>query len=89
MREAYRKTLTWLAVLVTGALVSAWAFPRAFPFFPADWQVSRVEAEKIALEELRLLGTLPEDPYVVAQMDNNAGVEVHAGTAANRWAGLT
>lgn len=76
MREAYRKTLTWLAVLVTGALVSAWAFPRAFPFFPADWQVSRVEAEKIALEELRLLGTLPENPYVVAQMDNNAGVEV-------------
>ena len=48
MRESYRKSLTWLAVLVTGALVCAWAFPRAFPFFPANWQVSRVEAEKIA-----------------------------------------
>ena len=76
MRESYRKTLTWVAVLLTGALVCAWAFPRAFPFFPANWQVSRVEAEKIALEELRALGTLPDDPYVVAQMDDNAGVEV-------------
>jgi len=82
MRESYRKTLTWLAVLVTGALVCAWAFPRAFPFFPADWQVSRVEAEKIALEELRLLGALPENPYVVAQMDNDAGVEVRLTQAS-------
>lgn len=73
MRESYRKTLTWLAVLVTSAVVCAWAFPRAFPFFPADWQVSRVEAQKIALEELRLLGAMPENPYVVAQMDNDAG----------------
>lgn len=76
MRESDRKTLTWLGVLLAGALVSAWAFPRAFPFFPADWQVSRVEAEKIALEELRVLGTMPEDPYVVAQMDDDAGLEV-------------
>ena len=76
MRESYRKTLTWLAVLLSGALVCAWAFPRAFPLFPANWQVSRVEAERIALEELRLLGTLPNDPYVVAQMDNDAGLEV-------------
>ena len=76
MRESYRKSLTWLAVLVTGALVCAWTFPRAFPFFPANWQVSRVEAEKIALEELRLLGTLPDDPYVVAQMNDDAGLEV-------------
>lgn len=76
MRESDRKTLTWLAVLLAGALVSAWAFPRAFPFFPANWQVSRVEAEKIALEELRVLGEMPEDPYVVAQMDEDAGLEV-------------
>ncbi len=76
MRESDQKTLTWLAVLLAGALASAWAFPRAFPFFPANWQVSRVEAEKIALEELRVLGALPEDAYVVAQMDSDAGVEV-------------
>ncbi|MEO7794423.1 MAG: hypothetical protein ABIV06_06575, partial [Thermoanaerobaculia bacterium] len=76
MRESYRKTLTWLVVLLSGALACAWAFPRAFPFFPANWQVSRVEAEKIALEELRVLGSLPEDPYVVAKMEDNAGVEV-------------
>ena len=75
MREPYRKTLTWLAVLLSGALVCSWAFPRAFPFFPANWEISRVEAEKIALEELRLLGALPDDPYVVAQMDDDAGLE--------------
>ena len=76
MREPYRKTLTWLGVLVVGALVSAWAFPRAFPLFPADWQISRAEAEKIALEELRLLGEMPENPYVVIRLDDDAGTEV-------------
>jgi hypothetical protein len=75
MREPYRKSLTWLAVLVAAAMVCAWAFPRAFPFFPSNWKITRVEAEKIALEELRFLGTLPEDPYVVAQMDDDAGLE--------------
>jgi len=75
MREPYRKSLTWLAVLVSGALVCAWAFPLAFPYFPANWRVSRVEAEGIALEELRLLGALPDDPYVVARMDDDAGLE--------------
>lgn len=82
MREPYRKTLTWLAVLIAGALVCAWAFPRAFPFFPANWQVSRVEAEKIALEDLRLLGALPADPYVVARMDDDAGLEYRLLQAA-------
>ncbi len=76
MREPYGKTLTWLAVLIAGALVCAWAFPRAFPFFPANWQVSRGEAVKIALEELRVLGPLPDDPYVIARMDEDAGLEV-------------
>ncbi|MEO8277686.1 MAG: PP2C family protein-serine/threonine phosphatase [Thermoanaerobaculia bacterium] len=75
MREPYRKTLTWLIVLVASAAVCAWAFPRAFPFFPANWKVSRVEAEKIALDELRLLGEMPQDPYVVAQMQDEAGLE--------------
>src|SRR5690349_19944437 len=76
MRDSYRKTLTWLAVLISGALVSAWAFPRAFPYIPANWQISRVEAEEFAHEELRALGPLPERPYVVAQADDNPGVVV-------------
>lgn len=82
MRESHRKTLTWLSVLLCGALVCAWAFPRAFPFFPANWQTSRVEAEKIALEELRLLGVMPGEPYVVAQMQDDAGLEVRLHQAS-------
>ena len=91
MREPYRKTLTWLAVLLSSAAVCVWAFPRAFPFFPADWQVSSAEAETIALEELRVLGALPENPYVVTRMDSDAGIEVRliqasrdSGSAAAR-----
>ncbi|MGE4191406.1 MAG: PP2C family protein-serine/threonine phosphatase, partial [Thermoanaerobaculia bacterium] len=75
MREPDRKTLTWIAVLLAGVLASAWAFPRAFPFFPRNWEISRDEARGIGLEKLRSLGELPADPYVVAAMDDDASLE--------------
>lgn len=75
MREPDRKTLTWLAVLLAGVVASVWAFPRAFPYFPRDWQISREEAREIALEKLRALGELPADAYVAVAMDDNATLE--------------
>lgn len=75
MRSSDRSSLAWLALLVAGALVVAWAFPRVFPFSPSEWTVSRQEARTIALETLRDLGELPADPYVVVRMDDNSRLE--------------
>lgn len=63
-----RPLLGWLAVGVLGLLLYAWAYPRAFPFLPRQWEVTRPEAVRIALERARDLGDPVEDPYVVAQM---------------------
>jgi len=76
MGEPDRKTLTWTITLLAGVLACYWAFPRAFPYFSHNWQLNREEARTIALEKLRVLGELPPDPYVVANMDDNAALEI-------------
>jgi hypothetical protein len=64
-----RRILPWVLAGVAGALLAAWAFPRAYPFFPRDWTVTSGEAEVIALERLRDLAAgeddWPEGPYLV------------------------
>jgi hypothetical protein len=74
-RAPYRSTLIWLAVLVVSALAVRSFFPRAFPLAPRHWTVTREQAREISLEQLRDLGPLPESPYVVAQMDDDARLE--------------
>ncbi len=75
MRYPYRTTLVWLAVLIFGALAVRWAFPRAFPLAPAEWTMSRQEARLVALEQMRVLGDLPERPLVVVRMGDDARLE--------------
>lgn len=74
MKES-RSVLAWIGVGIIAALVVAWAFPRAYPLFPSDWQISKQEAEAIGLERLRDLGELPEDPYVVTRQDQAGALE--------------
>ena len=74
MRNA-RSILLWLAVLAVGALATLWAFPRAYPFYPRDWSTSRAQATSIALERLRDLGELPDDPFVVTRLDDDPLVD--------------
>ncbi len=64
-----RGPLLWLAGLGVAVAITAWAYPRAVPFFPEGWKVAREDAEAIALERLRDLGELPAAPYVVVRMD--------------------
>lgn len=71
-----RYILAWLGAGILAAMVIAWAFPRAYPLYPTDWQVSKRDAELIALERLRDLGELPRHPYVVTRLDE-AGVLEH------------
>lgn len=67
--------LSWIAAGLAAILVLAWAFPRAYPVFPLDWRVSKTEAEIIALERLRVLGELPESPYVITRQDESPALE--------------
>jgi hypothetical protein len=60
---------------VAAALSLAWLFPRAYPLFPRDWEISKAEAEALALERLRDLGSLPERPYVVTQQEEAPALE--------------
>ncbi len=70
-----RPILPWIAAGVAAAAALAWAFPRAYPLFPRDWQISAREAEGIALERLRDLGELPAERYVVTQLDGQLLLE--------------
>lgn len=72
-----RRVLPWILAGVAGTLLAAWAFPRAYPFFPRDWTVTAGEAEVIALERLRELAAgeddWPADPYVVTRRITGSG----------------
>ena len=74
MRNA-RSLFLWLLAGVAGLVLLVWAYPRAFPFLPGPWSVSRDEAVAIALERLRDLGEPVKDPYVVARLDQDLLLE--------------
>lgn len=71
----YRSILVWLALAAAGALLLVWAFPRAFPFLPPDWRISRDEAVAIALESFRDLGEPVADAYVEVALEGDVGLE--------------
>jgi len=81
-RRRLAQTALWLFAALAGAVLLAWAFPRAFPFFPERWIVGREEATSIALERLRDLGELPPDPYVVTRLDDDPAMERRLALAA-------
>src|SRR5262245_24774397 len=90
-----RAVAAWLAAGVLGALLFAWAYPRAFPFPLRGWEVTRPEAVRIALERARDLGEPVADPYVVAMLSGDSLLErrlqlalPRAGRAALERSGL-
>jgi stage II sporulation SpoE-like protein len=85
MRDA-RSLLLWLLVGVAGLILLAWAFPRAFPFLPKPWTVSRAQAVAIALERFRDLGEPVADPYVVVLFDRDFQLERRLQLALDRGA---
>ncbi len=70
-----RETVLWSAVGLIGAGLLAWSFPRALPLVPGEWEVSRSEAEAIALERLRDLGEPFENPYIVVGFRSDPQLE--------------
>jgi hypothetical protein len=73
--KSSRWILGWVALGVVAAFTLAWVFPRAHPLYPRDWQISKVEAETIAVERMRDVGQLPGDPYVITIRDAEPVVE--------------
>jgi hypothetical protein len=70
-----RDLILWVAAGVLGVALLAGLYPRAFPFLPRHWTISRDEAEAIALERLRDLGQPVRDPYVVSVLDTDPYLE--------------
>jgi hypothetical protein len=78
MRSA-RSLVLWLLVGTAGLILLVWAYPRAFPFLPRPWSVSRDEAVAIALERLRDLGDPVKDAYAVARLDRDVLLDRRLG----------
>jgi len=94
MRNA-RSLLVWILLGAAGAVLFAWAYPRAFPFAPRGWRVTRSEAVAIALSRLKDLGEPVENSYVVARLNAQSLLERRlelalgkAGSRAVRASGL-
>ncbi|HVF61741.1 MAG TPA: hypothetical protein VNJ70_18190 [Thermoanaerobaculia bacterium] len=74
MRNA-KPLIVWTCLGLVGAGFAVWGFPRAFPFVPQRWEVTKQEAVAIALERMNDLGPQVEEPYVVAQLGSNVPLE--------------
>src|SRR5687768_13564568 len=74
-----RDLLLWTLAGLSGVLLLAWAYPRAypraFPFLPRNWSVNRDEAAAIALERLTDLGAPVPEPYVVTAVNRDFFLE--------------
>jgi len=79
-----RSLALWLLAGVAGLVLLAWAYPRAFPFLPKHWSVSRSEAVAIAAERVRDLGEPVKDPYVVARLNQDYFLERQLQLALDR-----
>ncbi len=79
-----RSLALWLLAGVAGLVLLVWAYPRAFPFLPARWSVSRAQAVDIALERLRDLGEPVKDPYIVARLGPDFFLERRLQLAVER-----
>ncbi|HEX3127587.1 MAG TPA: PP2C family protein-serine/threonine phosphatase [Thermoanaerobaculia bacterium] len=68
----YRDLLAlWSLLGIVGALLLVWAYPRAFPFRPDAWSVTRDEAVAIALARLNVLGDPVKHPYITASLSRD------------------
>ena len=63
-----RDVLIWSAVGLAGVALLAWFYPRVFPLLPSEWDISRADAEAIALERMRDLGEPVAKPYIITRL---------------------
>jgi hypothetical protein len=79
-----RSLVLWLLAGIAGLVLLAWAYPRAFPFLPRHWSVSRAEAVAITLERVRDLGEPVKNPYIVPRLGQDFFLERRLQLALDR-----
>src|ERR1700712_452715 len=79
-----RSLALWLLAGVAGLVLLVWAYPRAFPFLPRHWSISRAEAVAISLERVRDLGEPVKNPYIVARLGQDFFLERRLQRAVER-----
>lgn len=72
----------WAVLGLLTVAILAWAFPRAFPFFPDTWRLDRRAAIEVARDKLEVLGVDVGDALVAAGL----GVEPYAEHRLHRAA---
>jgi hypothetical protein len=65
--QRMRFAVGWILAGLAGAALLLWAYPRATPFRGSGWELTRGQAEALALRQLRVLGPPVADPYVVVR----------------------
>ena len=70
-----RELVIWSAVGLAGVALLAWCYPQVFPLLPKGWEISRADAEAIALERMRDLGEPVADPYIVVRLRTDFQLE--------------
>lgn len=69
------EVIVWAVVAVVAAVLLAPLFHLVFPLFPDDWTLHQREAKEVGLERLRVLGDLPEAPYVITRVTKRSDLE--------------
>ena len=87
MPATSRGIIVWAVVGIVAAGTLLWAFPRAFPFAPRHWDLSRSEAVRLAQERLEALGPPVDGAYVVAGITTDELLERRLLITRNLGAG--
>ncbi|HEX9669417.1 MAG TPA: hypothetical protein VGC93_08020, partial [Thermoanaerobaculia bacterium] len=58
----------WILTAAAGIAAAVAVFPRAFPFYPESWTVTRQRSIEIARESFPKLGEAVDDPYEVVEL---------------------
>lgn len=71
----HRALVLWVCLGLAGVVLLIWGYPRAFPFAPRHWEVTREEAVDIALARLRDLGEPVKGAYVTVLLAPDNALE--------------
>lgn len=69
------EVVVWVVVAVVAAVLLAPLFQAVYPLFPGSWTLHKREAQAVGLERLRMLGEMPENPYVVTRQTTRPELE--------------
>ncbi len=82
------EVVVWAAVAVVAAVLLAPLFHLVYPLFPESWTLHKREAQAVGLERLRVLGEMPENPYVVTRQSVRPEMESRLRRSQGEYEGV-